>query len=1286
MKAKTVCFYCLRKLWQVFAITLVLLAVIVSVVKYSLPYANDYKDDIEVFLYERFDVNLSIGSISASWQGKGPALVIEDISFEDNQTSPIALTIDKASLEVNLWESLKTRQLKSSYFVINGFHADVDLPTMLDLGNTQQAGSFEQKELIEGLFLGETGHFAVQDSSLNFTLSDGKKRKLILENIVWQNTPEQHQGSGSLALPGISVGSFDARMALNGSTLETMAGDIYVQAANVDVSKWLAQFINTDKQQLSSDINLQTWFSLEKGLISDVKVQWLPSFINWQQNQEAHQISLNEGGFHLFPWQDNWRLKSTGLTFERDLKQWPTLQFEAQLGDKNQIWLKQFDFGLLAKLAQLSNFEVLAPFLARQPKGQLSDAYVEFDNQDHWQLWFQGEQINWLSLQGIPGGQAIRVEGLLNQSAGRIQLYGENNQLLTNGSFSQDIPYNQLNVELDLHHFDDGWRISSDNIWLDNDEVTLAAEMKLSLTDEPRLDLYAEAYAADAKVAGHYFPLTVMSEKLVNYLNGAIKGGEVNKAQVLFSGPFKGFPFKEQQGQFEVLANVENAKYKFSPSWPEVEEANVILHFENERMDIYSKSGKLVNLALDDSVHVSIADLMHADMLKVAINKRAHGSKLKPFFAATPLAKPLANVFDVVQAQGEATADIDLLVNLRSGHVDAVGEVELANLPVYLAQPGITLSHMTGIVKFNNDKIVLNNAQANWLGMPLTASFNSENVGDNYRAEIAIELALEADPLIEQAHGLLSGYLAGQSNIDVGISLNFLPNDFNYRADITGNLVGVASQLPAPYNKNAEQTWPLNAVVQGDHISNLITANIDNKLFFNAILDNGKKKFNNAHLILGSQDLGLNREGFAVSIDLPETEIVPWFGLIDQIIALTKVKSDAPSVMPAFNNVTGKFNKLALNNIDFNDFEFRLAPKQSDLELKLNAKELRADALIPTGETRRPIQIFTDYLRMNFSPNESEPSSDKNEPEDLSWLTNIPAIEFYCEDCKVGQYQLDKVKSSLVGEQNKLIFSELVIDKGDHVLRAKGQFADGLTQFSGNLESDDIGELFDEFELTTTVKDSDANIKFDLAWQGAPYSFDVPSLAGELDWRLGEGHLAEISDGGARVFSLLSLDSLVRKLKLDFRDVFSKGFFYNSMQGTMQLEKGIAYTQDTKLDGVPADLTIKGHTDLNTFEIDYDLAVAPQVTSSIPVIVAWMVNPVSGLAALAIDKVIHSARVISEINFKVTGSMNDPVVKEIDRKSREVTLPQAAQSQPQSSSQLKLKDAASSASLDTNEG
>lgn len=136
MKAKAVCFFCFRKLWQTCAIILVLLAVIVSILKYTLPYANDYKGDIETYLHSKFDVSLSIGSISASWQGSGPALVLEDLSFKDNETAPISLTIAKTSLELNLWESLKTLQLKSNYFVISGFHTSVNVGNLFN-GNEQ---------------------------------------------------------------------------------------------------------------------------------------------------------------------------------------------------------------------------------------------------------------------------------------------------------------------------------------------------------------------------------------------------------------------------------------------------------------------------------------------------------------------------------------------------------------------------------------------------------------------------------------------------------------------------------------------------------------------------------------------------------------------------------------------------------------------------------------------------------------------------------------------------------------------------------------------------------------------------------------------------------------------------------------------------------------------------------------------------------------------------------------------------------------------------------------------
>ncbi|MCQ8879144.1 TIGR02099 family protein [Pseudoalteromonas shioyasakiensis] len=1286
MKAKTVCFFCLRKLWQVCAITLVLLAVIVSVLKYTLPYANDYKGDLEGYLYEKFAVNLSIGEISASWQGKGPAIVMEQISFEDNTTSPIALTIAKASLELNLWETIKTRQLKSNYFVINGFHADVDLPTMLDSSGGEV--SFEQKELIEGLFLGETGHFAVENSSLNFLLADGKERRLILENIVWQNSPEQHSGSGTLALPGISVGTFDARLTLTGATLESMAGDIYVQARDVDVSKWLAQYSNKDKHELKSDLNLESWFSIEKGLITDVKVKWLPSSINWLQGekQQAQQISLSEGGFHLYPWQQGWRLKSTGLAMSNKQHRWPDFQFEAQLEPRQkQLWFSQLDFDLVNQLAQLSSFSELEPLISRQPNGQVDQAYVHYAANTDWQLWFSAQNVGWLAQQGIPGAKALRVEGIINQERGRVSLFGENNQLLTADTFSRPISYNQLNLDIDLAKTAQGWQISSDNLWLDNDEVTLAAEMKVTLGESPRFDLYGEVFAPDASIARHYFPLPVMRDSLVDYLTGAIKGGELTQAQVLFSGPVTGFPFADNSGQFEVLAQVDNANYQFSPDWPAVTQGSAKLHFVNERMDIYTQQGNLVNLAVGAGVHVSIADLMNADVLTVKINKRASAEKLLPFFQATPLAEPLANVFSVIQGQGSANAAIELTVNLNELDVNAKGIVNLKDMPVFIAQPGLQLEGVSGRLYFNDDHIELKNAKANWLGMPLTFDFNGKSIAQSYRGDINITAQLNADTLIAHGQGLLKGYLQGEAEVGIKLGLNFLPDSFNYRANVTSELVGLSSQLPAPYAKSSQQAWPLSAQVQGDDISNLITASINKQLYFNGILANANGKMSNAHLILGEQDLGLNRDDLSVSINLDETPLLPWLGLIEQIIDISQMESQSEGFLPPLKEVVGQINQLSIDDIVFNDFEMRLVPSQNELDLRLNAKELRSQITIPLQQHSRPIQINSDYLRVNFKPeqvNEQSDSAVKQSVEQLSWLNDLPAIEFECADCKIASYQLDKVSASFYGDGKKLSISEIVVDKGEHILRAKGQWQSGLTQLSGHMHSDDIGELFDEFDITTTVKDSTAQINFDLAWQAAPYQFDIPSLAGNLAWDLGDGHLAEISDGGARVFSLLSLDSLVRKLKLDFRDVFSKGFFYNNFQGTMQLDKGIAYTQDTKMDGVPADLTIKGHTNLNTMEINYDLAVAPQVTSSIPVIVAWMVNPVTGLAALAIDKVIHSARVISEINFKVTGSMSDPVVQEVDRKSREVTIPQAAQNQPQATSghpELNLKDAAATA-------
>ncbi|MFC3032996.1 YhdP family protein [Pseudoalteromonas fenneropenaei] len=1257
MRLKTVGFYMLRKVWQCFAVTLVLLAVLISALKYTLPYANDYKQNIESILYQQFDVDIAIGSISASWQGNGPALVLEDLSFADNATSPIALTIANTSLQLNLLESIKNGQLRSSYFVIEGLAAQVDVER-LDAGSS---GDFEQQSLLESLFLGETGRFEVKDSRLQVRLRDGKQRVLLIDSLRWQNQPQQHRGFGKIALPGISEGEISANLALTGRYLKDVAGDIFIAAQGVDVATWLAPWLDKEKKALNTDLNANLWLSVTGGKINSAQWQWQPSFIHWQQQQRPQQLSLDSGMFSAQLTNQHWDIQSTPWQFSDGGRALPELKWQAKLGPENHaLWLEELSIPLLTRLADLAAQPELKQVLALQPTGQVNVARFEWHSSADWRVYAGVGEFGWQPQGGIPGAQNLRLEVSARPDAMRVTLDGEADYLLTGELFSRALAFDQLHVSADIYTTEQGWQVSSHDIWFANPDLTVAAELGLALSDTPSMALYAEVNGGNANIAEHYFPLTVMDADLIAYLKGAIQAGQHRKSQVLFNGPFAHFPFTTESGQFEVRSQLEEVKFAFAPGWPAVEQASVELAFVDQRMDIYAHSGKLINQQIATPVTVSIADLMDAKTLFVDIKHQTEAASLQAFFTETPLKKPLAEVLNVVQATGPVNGDVRLAVDLGNGHVKATGVVDFVNNVVHVTKPGLVLKQVNGQLEFADEQITLNALYANWLGQPLELKLTGQSDAQkNYQLLLSANLQGDAERLADASQGLTRSFIVGNTAVNTAIELNFTAQGFNYRATASSDLTGLSSSLPAPYGKTSQTKLPLNIEVQGDDISNLITANIDKKLFFNGILDNHNGVFANAQLVVGEKDLGLTNQGFVVAIEQPQFELEPWLPFLDNLLTVTSGVSPS-GVLPPLSLVSGQFARVQAGPLPFNDVEFSLTPSTDGFSAKIIGKELRATVAIPRHGSSRPILINADYLRLQ--PEVATPNS-KPAPQP-QWLTRLPAIEATCLDCKLAQYQLDKVNLSLFGDGQQLQVTELRVDKGEHVLSANGRWVDGRSEFTGKLNSKNVGMLLDEFDITTSIKDASAEVDFTLNWQDAPYSFALPTLGGEINWRLGEGHLSEISDGGARVFSLLSMDSLVRKLKLDFRDVFSKGFFFNQMQGNMQLQAGIAYTKDAKLDGVPADLTISGHANLVSKEINYDLAVAPQVTSSLPVIVAWMVNPVSGLAALALDKVIHSARVISEIKFKVTGTMDNPQVQEIDRKSREVELPQAAQNQP----------------------
>ena len=92
------------------------------------------------------------------------------------------------------------------------------------------------------------------------------------------------------------------------------------------------------------------------------------------------------------------------------------------------------------------------------------------------------------------------------------------------------------------------------------------------------------------------------------------------------------------------------------------------------------------------------------------------------------------------------------------------------------------------------------------------------------------------------------------------------------------------------------------------------------------------------------------------------------------------------------------------------------------------------------------------------------------------------------------------------------------------------------------------------------------------------------------------------------------------------------------------------------MNGSAGDLFIQGNTSFVTNMLDYKMSYKPNLTSSLPVL-AWIatLNPVVFLAGVAIDQVITS-KVVSELNFELTGSVSEPNFKEVNRKSRDVSV------------------------------
>ena len=1019
--------------------------------------------------------------------------------------------------------------------------------------------------------------------------------------------------------------------------------------------------------------------------IDDSKLRWI------DDNQE-HEIMLQAAMFNADFIGDRIAIKSSPIDVLVNGQSWQPVHINAVVSRTDiEGYVSAINVaGVSEVLPLVLDSPTLRKTVAQlNPSGQLTDIHFRQLAGD-FALNAKLSDYRQSYAQGIPGIGQLNAELTLLNDQLVADIKATDSALDFDEHFKQPIAFDQLATTLTAQFNAEGVNVNVEELNFAAPNIGLTGQVNVTVPKEgdPSMALLANIGHVNAQQANLYYPHKLMGKDLVSYLNRSLIDGQISSGQVLFNGAFRDFPFNQQQGIFVVDAELSDATFAFDEQWPAIENMAANLNFTNNGMLISARAGRLTGLNVE-GVTAGIADLTNEQLLLVSadINQQAPENVTR-LMQQSPLKKSVGETLTTLQISQPISGKFDLSLPLkRSKDVIASGYVDFTDNQLALTSPAMSFAKVNGRLTYQNEVIDTQDLALVWRGMPLKVKVSGRDHQDYYQTLIDLSGDWREAAWLAQVPESLKPYAGGELNWQGQLALNMhRGGGFSYEADINSDLSAAQFNLPAPYEKSTEQLLPLTAKVTGQLDKSTISVSAGDELSFYGVLDHSDTQFHRAHLVLGNDTMLLPMNGFHITTKLAQADVLAWQPFIQDILAsIPKTSENAAkaSLFPAPDRIRGNVDKLDVLGQSLTNVSFNLLDQKNWWLLRLNAKEARSEIKFFPDWQEQGLEVDADFIHLaaDFGEATNDDLSNENKaekkietnskPVELSYkerlalFNSVPKLEVVCDSCKLGKldfgqvsFQLKRSGDAANGQQLNLDNFKASREKSTIALTGTWQLTpeNSSTHVAGKLDINELEREFDKFDYTSVIKDSGMTADYNFYWQGAPSEFSLDKLNGQASIDIDDGYLSEVSDKGARIFSVLSLQSLVRKLTLDFRDIFSDGMFYSYIRADAQVKDGILYTDNMRMKGAAGDLSVKGNTALAQGILDYRMSYKPNLTSSLPVL-AWIatLNPAVFLAGVAIDEVFTS-QVVSEFNFELTGSVNDPSFKEVNRKSRDVSV------------------------------
>ncbi|WP_019619896.1 YhdP family protein [Amphritea japonica] len=1297
-------------------IAILLIALLTVVVRQLLPAVWDYREEIEQYLSDRLRTEVSIGDINASWEGRFPTLLIQDMVIADHRSQNIGrVEVGQLVLGLNPVSSLLKWQPVLSKVELWSLHTEAKLVSWPQ-PHTQNSPSASKKsnqavELDPLAALWLQPHIFFYDTQIDLTLPSGKQLLLQSESINLENSQRQHHFSGELLISHEQQQlSAVLRVESEGAQFnpKTTRFDFYLQLAGVDTPLLEAARelfpIPTALKQL--ELGAEIWGSWSEGRLTrmfgnlatdklkivtgsdqlpELEVQELSTgFVLLQPARRQFQLQVNEFTAQInhqpltFPQliinRQQGKITSVGLT-ELDVKS--TVEFI-----KPQSWVPEALKGVIKEMAPVGKIWNLAlewPEVSSEAVAKGSPDSLQ--NWTHLNLKGDLDQVGFSAAYGVPAMAGIN--GLLQLEYGTSGLQGR-----------IDLESDNLGLHFpDI--FDKGWEFTSargvTHFSLAEDVLHLRSEraevkkaginangrwsLHLPLIQgvQSELTLLIGVKGSDGSLAPELIPDHEIDPGIKPWVAQAVKRGHINQGGFMLHTGTRNIP-ERQSPTVQMFMDIADAAVDYQVGWPAVTSADASLLLREQGLSINVSDGQILNSKVDHGwVYLPPGSNNLSILARVSGDSADIGRTLieSPVIGSS---KELASW----QLSGQADTQLSLMIPLDGKEPDIDVSSRFTELKLISKERNLSFDKLSGLIGYRNDRGLYSEPLSGvFFGQPLTANIKTSGSGQAEVIRTRFKSSIKIKQLREWSGVDLLALAEGNQpfDADLDICVRSGCSGLTVRSDLKKTHLDM---IP-PFSKKAGEKMPL--LLRTDFESPR-TVNIKLGDQLSAWLQVDNNKLNKGHLTLGGGDArptdftGLMVGGSLQQLDYDQLfSMLQGAKIIGEKVAvgnrspITPVQLDVDITELSYADLRVLKARVLLERLADS---WRAGVTSPDLKVLVDMpdnsakaptllfEQLNLDSLLPTPDGPLPQSAEVGGENVAVETTKGLLAMETAQLDELLQPGSISDLDFEVRDLILKGKRWGQWQFNVRNREGRTYIENIVgqlpgLDAKGGIVWQPGE--PSQSQLKLVISAKNLGESLTSAGYEKVLETEKFGADLQLTWPGAPWEYELAAINGAAKFSASEGRLIE--SGGAagflRVFGILNMNALGRRLKLDFADLFSKGVSFDRMEGDYRISEGVAIANTPfVMRGPSLDMAMSGEIDLVNETVDQQMAVTLPVTDNLPFAAVLLGAPqIAGLAFL-LDKLVGDKvkKEFATVTYTMVGDWSDPKVELLQQKPK----------------------------------